>query len=250
MKLPHASSTTCPAFSAVVAAAGQGTRMGGGVRKPFLLLGGQPILEHVLSRLCAARGLAEVVVAVHPDDLDSYRRQSGELKAKFRVTAIVPGGAVRQESVLAALEATSPGVPLVLIHDAVRPLVLPGLVEKVAARAAETGAAIAAVPSVATVKEVDAEGVIVRTPARERLWLAQTPQGFRRDLILEAHRRARADGFVGTDDAQLVERLGHGVVVVEDSPENLKITNPEDLPLAETVLKRQQAADPRLRRTH
>jgi 2-C-methyl-D-erythritol 4-phosphate cytidylyltransferase len=123
-------------------------------------------------------------------------------------------------------------------------------VEKVAARAAETGAAIAAVPSVATVKEVDAKGVIVRTPARERLWLAQTPQGFRRDLILEAHRRARADGFVGTDDAQLVERLGHGVVVVEDSPENLKITNPEDLPLAETVLKRQQAADPRLRRTH
>jgi 2-C-methyl-D-erythritol 4-phosphate cytidylyltransferase len=215
----------------------------GGRRKPSILIGGVPMLHRALCRLCAARGCAEVVLAVHPDDLSAYdARRLGEMRERFRVAAVVPGGRTRQESVWAALQATSESLPLVLIHDAARPLVQPGLVERVAVRAAETGAAIAAVRSVATVKQVDEAGHIVATPPRHSLWLAQTPQGFRRAIIIEAHRRAVADGFVGTDDAQLVERMGLPVVVVEDSPENLKVTTPEDLVLAEAILARQRAA--------
>jgi len=228
-----------PAFSVVVPAAGLGKRMG--ARKPLLELGGWPMIMCTLLRLAAARGCGEIVIAAHPEDLERYAGGWGDqLRGRFGVTAVVPGGQHRQQSVLAGLEASDPSVPLVLIHDAVRPLVQPALVERVAARASEAGAAIAAVPAVATVKEVDAGGRIVGTPPRDTLWHAQTPQGFRRDLILEAHRAARDDGFLGTDDAQLVERTGHAVLVVEDSPENIKITTPEDLTLAEAILKRQQ----------
>jgi len=226
-----------PAFCAVVPAAGSGTRMGGGCRKPMLCLDGAPILLHTLARLRAARGCRAIVLAVHPDDLAFCRDCWGAaLAERFGVRAIVPGGAVRQESVLAALEATDPDTPLALIHDAVRPLVRLDLVEAVAARAAERGAAIAAVPSVATIKEVDGSGRIVATPPRERLWMAQTPQGFDRGLILSAHRAAVEHGLTGTDDALLVEQFGREVVVVEDSPDNIKITTPEDLAVAEAIL--------------
>jgi 2-C-methyl-D-erythritol 4-phosphate cytidylyltransferase len=182
-----------------------------------------------------------VVIAVNQEDLDYYRdRWRAEMQARFGVSAIVPGGAVRQASVLAAIEATDPSAEIVLIHDAVRPLVQVELVEKVAARAAECGAAIAAVPAVATVKEVDAQGIIKNTPPRDRLWIAQTPQGFRRELALQAHRKAQEDGFVGTDDALLVERMGLPVAVVEDRPDNIKITTAQDLAVAEAILRQQR----------
>ncbi len=215
--------------------------MEGRRRKPFLLLDGAPLLLHTLLRLRAARGCGQIVLAAHPDDLRRLRQRWAKyLKAELGVTAIVPGGPTRQQSVLAALDATGPDPPLVLIHDAVRPLVHVDLIEKVARRAADCGAAIAAVPAVATIKEVDPEGVVRSTPDRHRLWLAQTPQAFCRQLILEAHRRARDDGFVGTDDSLLVERIGHKVVVVEDCPDNIKITTGEDLIVAEALLRRQR----------
>ncbi len=215
--------------------------MGAGLRKPLLSLDSIPILLHTLCRLKAASGCKEMVLAVHPLDLVFYtpeRRES--LRAEFGVKAIVAGGATRQESVLTALEATTTGLPLVLIHDAVRPLVEVELIERVALRAGECGAALAAVPAVATIKEVAPDGHVLRTPPRESVWMAQTPQCFRRELIVRAHRQARRDGFVGTDDALLVERLGHRVEVVEGSPENLKITTPTDLAVAETLLRRQR----------
>ena len=285
----------CPAFSIVLAAAGPSVRMGqadrpeaapqGGrpglpgwpllpfkhVRKPYLPLDGVPMLLHCLARLRLARGFAGTVLAVHPEDRNIVAEHWGErLRTGFGVVAIVAGGARRQESVLAALEATAPQPPLVLIHDAARPLVDVSVIEAVAARTAEMGAAIAAAPAVATVKEVGPDalvrrtlprecgaaiaaapavatikevapgGLISATPPRERLWMAQTPQGFRRDLILQAHRHARDEGFVGTDDALLVERLGHPVAVVQDSRENLKITTPADLLAAEAILRGQR----------
>jgi len=237
----HASAERPCTFSAVVPAAGRGERMG--QRKALLKLAGRPMLLHTLERLMAARGCTEVVIAVHPDDLECFTSEwADRLRKEFRVSAIVPGGEYRQQSVLAALEATRAEADLILIHDAARPLVQPQLIEQVAARAAQTGAAIAAVPSVATVKEVNADGRILSTPPRESLWLAQTPQGFRRELILRAHRRAQDEGFLGTDDALLVERMGVPVVIVEDSAENLKITTPADLVVAEVILKRQQDA--------
>ena len=230
-----------PAFSAVVPAAGLGARMRAQSRKPLLPLDGVPILFHTLWRLSLATGCNEIVIAVNRDDLDYYRdRWWGEMRSRFGVSAVVPGGAVRQASVLAALEATDTSAKLVLIHDAVRPLVRVELIEEVAARVAECGAAIAAVPAVATVKEVDPQGIIRDTPPRDRLWMAHTPQGFRRELALQAHRKAREDGFVGTDDALLVERMGLPVAVVEDRPDNIKITTAQDLAVAEAILRLQR----------
>ena len=210
-----------------------------GARKPLMCLDGVPLLLHTLHRLCMARGCLQLVLAVHPDDIDDIRTCTEGLFAVSSApppTTIVEGGANRQESVMKALEATDPEAPLVLIHDAVRPLLRVEVVEAVARRAAESGAAIAAVPALATIKEVDGRGLIRSTPPRDRLWMAQTPQGFRRELALEAHRGARSEGFVGTDDAILAERLGHPVSVVRDRPDNIKITNPEDLAVAEAIL--------------
>jgi 2-C-methyl-D-erythritol 4-phosphate cytidylyltransferase len=218
------------AFSAVVPAAGFGLRMGS--RKPLLPLDGLPILHHALRRLRMAQGCAEVVLAVHPCDA----RELAQSKEELGIAQVVPGGANRQESVLNALQATRPDIPLVLIHDAVRPLVRAAVIEDVARAAAARGAAIAASPAVATIKEVGTDRTVCATPPRERLWMEQTPQGFARELALQAHRKAQEDGFIGTDDASLVERLGHDVVVVEDRPDNIKITTPQDLAIAEAIL--------------
>ncbi|GAG53367.1 unnamed protein product, partial [marine sediment metagenome] len=127
------------------------------------------------------------------------------------------------------------------IHDAVRPLVRPDVVRRVAQAASRCGAAIAAIPATETVKEVAEAGRIVRTPPRRTLWCARTPQGFHRDLILKAHREAAAAGFEGTDDSELVERLGHEVRVVEDHYDNVKITTDQDLAVAEALLRWQES---------
>ncbi len=227
-----------PAFTAVVPAAGVGARMGG--RKPLLPLAEAPILLHALRRLRMARGCAGLVLAVHAEDMEAvagHREEAGRQEDDPPVAAtLVEGGRNRQESVLAALRATDPDVPLVLIHDAVRPLVRLSVIEDVAARAAECGAAIAAAPAVATIKEVGPDGVIRATPPRDGLRMAQTPQGFRREVALEAHLKACRDAFVGTDDSLLVERMGGRVAVVEDRADNIKITTPEDLVVAEAIL--------------
>lgn len=235
---PTASPGPRAAFTAVVPAAGLGVRMGS--RKPLLAIDGVPILFHTLRRLRMASGCAEVVLAAHPEDLDEIRSRKDELG----LTHIVEGGRNRQESVLNALRATNEAIPLVLIHDAVRPLVHVAVIEAVAGRIAGPSspvrAAIAASPAVATIKEVGEDGMILSTPDRDRLWMAQTPQGFTRELALRAHERAAGDGFLGTDDAQLVERLGEPVAMVEDTPDNIKITVLEDLALAAAILAHQR----------
>lgn len=225
-----------PAFSIVVPAAGMGRRMGGR-KKPFLLICGRPVLYYALERLRQAPGCAELVPVVHPDEYESAELRD-ELTARFGITQVAAGGATRQASVLAGLEAVREDLDLVLIHDAVRPLVDPDLVYRVAVAAQQFGAAIAAVPVTDTVKEVKDPDRIVGTLARAGLWFAHTPQGFRKDLILRAHRAAREEGLCATDDAQLVERLGEEVRVVQDTYDNLKITTEEDLALAEAILRR------------
>ena len=162
----------------------------------------------------------------------------GALEAELGVTRVVPGGQVRQQSVMAGLESLGGQYDVVLIHDVARPLVRAQMIERVAAAAAATGAAIAAVRATETVKSVSRSGVIRRTLTRDGLWFARTPQGFRRELILDAHRRAAQQGFTGTDDAQLVERLGEPVAVIEDDCQNIKITTPADLDAAEAILRR------------
>ena len=218
-------------------------------RKPYLMLSGEAVLLRAVRRLRASRGCGEVIVVVHPED---YEAGIGEelcnRLAELDVRKVTRGGATRQESVLAGLRLVDEQFPLVLIHDGVRPLVTATVVERVAAEAERTGAAIAAVRVVATAKDVGTDGTIQRTLSRDGLWLAQTPQGFHRELILRAHLRAREDGFVGTDDSELVERLGLSVSAVEDRSDNIKITTLQDLAVAEAVLRwqaeREQGAEP------
>jgi 2-C-methyl-D-erythritol 4-phosphate cytidylyltransferase len=222
-------------FSAVVAAAGTGRRMGGR-GKALLKLAGRPILYRAIEALRAAPGCAEIVPVLHQDEYDDAGL-AARLRRRYDIRKTALGGPTRQASVLAGLELVSEGLPVVLIHDAARALVDPAVVQQVAEAAAQHGAAIAAVPVAETVKEVDSSGCVRATPARDALWLARTPQGFGKDLILQAHRAARDEGFCATDDAQLVERLGMPVRIVQDSYDNLKITTPEDLAIAEAILR-------------
>ena len=227
----------CPdlRFCVIVPAAGEGRRMGGR-RKPFLMLDGRPVLHHVVERLRQAPGCAEIILVLRPDDA-ADASLCAELRALDGVAGIVPGGATRQDSVAAGLQAVQGDLPVVLTHDAARPLVDPAVVRRVAEVALDCGAAVAAVPATDTVKEVGQGGAIFRTPSRDALWFAHTPQGLRRQLFERAHTAARRDGFCGTDDVQLAERIGAEVTVVQDTYDNIKITSEEDLAIAEAILR-------------
>ncbi|MFO7956111.1 MAG: 2-C-methyl-D-erythritol 4-phosphate cytidylyltransferase [Candidatus Brocadiia bacterium] len=235
----HSHAPSEVSFAVVVPAAGIGVRMGRR-KKPYLTLAGRPILDHTIARLRRAEGCEQIVVVVHESDCrDSCL--AAHLEEQFAVTDLVCGGSTRQASVWAGLQAVRDDLDLVLTHDAVRPMVAPGVVRRVAEAARRDGAAIAAIPARETVKEVDEGGIITGTPPRRRLWYARTPQGFHKELIVKAHRQGRADGCHATDDAQLVERLDEPVTVVEDNYDNLKITTEEDLLIAEAILDWQES---------
>ena len=211
--------------------------MGGaiGVRKQYLELAGEPILVHALRPFLGLPEVRWLVVALPPDDAADPPAWLVRLDARVRVVA---GGAERTDSVRAALAAVPPEADVVLVHDAARPLVTPDVIARVIEAAATGSAAIPGVAVEDTIKEVDVSGAVLGTVDRARLRRVQTPQGFRRELLLEAHRRALAEGLGATDDAALVERIGGRVVVVEGSPDNIKITGPQDLVLAEAILRR------------
>lgn len=221
----------------ILPAAGAGRRLGG-VRKPFLQLAGEPLLLRALRPFLAHPAITAAIVALPEDDAADPPAWLGALDARVRIVA---GGAERTDSVRAALAALPAECEIVLVHDAARPLVTRDIVDRVIRATGVGVGAIAAVPVEDTVKEVGSDGAITGTLDRTRLWRAQTPQGFPRALLEEAHRRALADGLGATDDAALVERIGGRVLVVEGSAENFKITGPLDLPLAEAVLARRRA---------
>ncbi len=214
-------------------AAGAGRRMGG-TRKTFLELAGQPILLRAIRPFLATPEVECVAVALPPDR--AARPPAWLVGADPRVR-VVAGGGTRGESVAAAVAALPERVEVVLVHDGARPLATPELVGRCLRAAAAGRAAVAGVPAVDTLKEVDARGRVVRTLPRDRHWHAQTPQAFPRRLLELALRRARAEGFEGTDDASLVERLSGEVEMVEGEPRNLKVTRPEDLAVAERLLE-------------
>jgi 2-C-methyl-D-erythritol 4-phosphate cytidylyltransferase len=203
-----------------------------GRKKQDIRLGARPVLRWTLDVLDAAREVAGIVVAVPAEDVAAWRRR---LRPCRKVRAVVAGGPERQESVARGLAAVPPGAAWILVHDGARPCITPELVRRVVEATRTHGAAIAALPVAETVKR-GAEGWVKETVPRDGLWTIQTPQGFRAALLREAHRRARADGILGTDDAALVERLGAPVRLVAGLPGNLKITRPEDLPLARRLL--------------
>lgn len=221
---------------AIIPAAGRGSRLGAPSPKQFLPLSGRPILARTLAVFDAASAVDDVVVVVPPGDEARCRATVVEPYGFTKIRAIVPGGSVRQESVVRGLDAIARDASMVVIHDAARPLVTGDLVQRVIEAAATSGAAVAALPVVDTLKRQAPRNGPVTTVDREGLWTAQTPQAFRAALFREAVRRAKVDGFVGTDDAALVERLGLPVALVEGEPFNFKITRAEDLSLAEELL--------------
>ncbi len=228
--------------SVILPAAGLGTRMKGAAaestgtsRKQFMLLEGVPILVHTVRKFVACQHVSEVVVALRAEDLDWVKELLAHEHFQKPVRC-VEGGDTRQHSVENALASLAPDVEIVAVHDAVRPFVDAETISAVILQAAHSGAAIVGIVPVDTVKQVQRH-VVRGTLNRDRLVLAQTPQVFRAGLIREAFQKAREDGFVGTDESSLVERLEQvEVTVVTGSDRNIKITRPSDIDLAELFL--------------
>ena len=248
---------------AIIPAAGLGTRMTSGLaakgkdkekeKKPaatkqFMELRGTPVLIHTLRKFSVNRKVVEVFVALRKPEIEPFRARLEQeapevLKKK---TVFLEGGENRQQSVANALAAVSAAAEdIVLVHDAVRPFLTDEMIYDVIAAAVKYGAAITGVPAMDTVKQVErtAEGAIIKaTIPREKIVMAQTPQGFRYDVLKKAFDEASADGFIGTDEASLVERSGHPVAVVMGSTQNIKITTLADLELAD-FYSRQTASE-------
>ncbi len=218
--------------SVIIPAAGSGRRMGGGTAKQFLPLRGEPVLVRTVRRFSECPLVDEIVIAA--GDVEATRALVGHMP---KVTRIVQGGAERQDSVWAALQAVHSRPRIVAVHDAARPLLTADVLKGVLQAAADHPAQVVAVPVQDTIKQVGPDGVVVATPDRSTLWAVQTPQVFWADVLVRAFRQAIADGFLGTDDASLVERIGVPVRVYRGHPGNLKLTTPTDFRLAELLLE-------------
>ncbi|MGH7863414.1 MAG: 2-C-methyl-D-erythritol 4-phosphate cytidylyltransferase [Candidatus Binataceae bacterium] len=219
--------------SAIVVAAGSGQRLGLDQPKAFVKVGAHSMLARVLATLKSVSTVLEIVVAVPAGAEKSARAQANAAGVAIPVK-ITAGGAERQDSVRIALALTSAESDLVLVHDAARPFATRDLFERCLDAASRSGAAISAIPVADTLKRV-VDGAIAATVARAGLWQAQTPQAFRRNLLVDAHTRAAAQTLGATDDAELVERIGGSVEVVEGSATNIKITTLADLAIARAI---------------
>ncbi|MFQ3588867.1 MAG: 2-C-methyl-D-erythritol 4-phosphate cytidylyltransferase [Chloracidobacterium sp.] len=216
---------------AIVPAGGLGTRFGADRPKQFLELAGVPIIIHTLRRLAACPAISEVIVALPAIACTAFERLIEHFPIEKPLTTVT-GGAERQDSVRLALAAAPTSATVVIVHDAVRPFATTDLMTATIAAAQADRAAVVGHPATDTIKTVR-DGLAYATPPRLTLYAVQTPQAFEAELLREAHAQAEADGFRATDDAMLVERLGVPVRIVPGPRWNLKITHPDDLPLAE-----------------
>lgn len=223
----------------IIPAAGSGSRMQKEIPKPFLKLKGRSILERTIRAFLPLASLQQVIVATSEDFLDATRKILDPLLSERIAGQAVIGGRQRQHSIHNALHVTA-DVDLVLIHDAVRPFVKLEHIEACCRAAFETGAALLGIPSKDTLKRVDERHHVQETPPRSFMWQAQTPQVFRKALVMKAYEHADRDQFTGTDDASLVERLGEPVKMVEGDRMNMKLTYPLDLELAELIIDKMQ----------
>jgi len=224
--------------AAIIVAAGKGVRMQDSMPKQYLPLAGLPIIAHTLT-IFGNCDLVDHSYLIIPRDDFVYCRQS--ILDRIKLTGsvkLVSGGARRQESVYRGLQQIDPACRIVIIHDGVRPFVQHDQIAACINGAEEFGSCILGIPAYDTLKQVDKSGNIVNTRARDSIWLAQTPQAFRYDLIKKAHDRARLDCYHGTDDASLVERLGATVKIIRGSRSNIKITNQEDIIIARALLEK------------
>jgi len=226
-----------PLITAVIVAAGKGERMGTLLPKPFLALAGVPLLIHTVRNLLRSPLITKLIIVVAAER-EAFVQDLLERHGPFSVPiGLVHGGRERQDSVRLGLAALDPACEIVVIHDAARPFIAAEIVDRSVAAAVEVGGALVAIPVKDTLKQVDEDNTVLATVPRQRLWLAQTPQTFRVQLIREAHARALSEGIIATDDAALLERIGAQVKVVLGDPLNFKITTPDDLRLAEAILQ-------------
>ncbi len=221
-------------FAVILAAAGKSTRFQDHRRKkPFIELAGRPVWVRSAELFTNRDDVAQTIIAVAPDDLDWFKEKFRPNLAFMNID-IVTGGAERTETVQKALAHVKPDAEFVAVHDAARPLIVSEWVDAIFAAAVRHGAAIPAIPVTSTLKRTGADQRILETVPRDQLWMAQTPQVFRREWLLEAY--AQRGDFQATDDAQLVERLGHPVQIVPGSSMNIKITTAEDFRMAEALV--------------
>jgi 2-C-methyl-D-erythritol 4-phosphate cytidylyltransferase len=223
---------------ALIPAAGMGKRMGKAVSKQFLFLGDKPVLAHTLLAFQRSSDVDEIIPILSEDDMESCLRDVIEAFHLTKVKTLVVGGKERQDSVFNGIRKLSKDAVVVLVHDGVRPFVTPDMITECVSSARRGDSVAVGVPLKDTVKEVDEHGVVRRTLDRNRLWSIQTPQAFPAGILRKAYEEAFKRRQYGTDDATLVERAGHNVRVIMGSYENIKITTPEDLILAEEILKR------------
>jgi len=229
---------------AILPAGGSGKRIHSRRPKQYLPVGGVPLLVQTIAVFQRSPLIHEILLVVPREDIRRVRSRFVEPYDFSKVSQVLGGGRERQDSVKNGLDAVGDDCDIVLIHDGVRPFISGSLIRLMIREAAAHGAATAGVPVKETVKRVDPEGSVLETLDRRALWLTQTPQAFRRSVILEAHRTAFRDRFYGTDDASLVERMGHPVRMVPATYENIKITTREDLLLAEFLIGARRGKTP------
>jgi 2-C-methyl-D-erythritol 4-phosphate cytidylyltransferase len=224
-----------PRFAVILPAAGKSRRFRDQhYKKPFAALEGRPVWMHVADRFANRSDVAQTLLVIAPEDREYFAEKFGGNAAMLGIE-VVEGGEERYDSVQRALERVNPDIDFIAVHDAARPCIAAEWIDAVFAAAERSGAAILAAPVHGTLKRANADQTIAETVARDKLWEAQTPQVFRRQLLIDAY--ARRGSLPATDDAQLVERLGQKVTIVTGSPMNIKITTKEDLRIAAALLK-------------
>ena len=226
--------------SAIIVAAGKGIRMNNVLRKQYISFMGRPVLGHTLLLFDACRMIDKICLVIPAEDENFCRKKIIQPLGLIKEVSVIHGGNERQDSVYNGIRSLDEKTcSIVVIHDGVRPFVRNEHLEACITNAKKSGACILGVPAVDTVKKVNETGYIDKTVARDNIWFAQTPQAFRYPLIKKAHEIARAEGLTGTDDSYLVERLGKKVKIINGDRNNIKITDKQDLILAEALLKRQ-----------
>ena len=221
--------------SAIIVAAGKGVRMKGTMRKQYLDLSGRPVLAHSIMAFDLCSLVEEIFLVVPEEDVEYCQKKILSLLDLKTCINLVPGGAKRQDSVYNGLQAIKKNTETVVIHDGVRPFIHPEDLKACILGSKKYGACILATAAIDTLKRVGESDFILTTLPRENIWLAQTPQAFQYDLIIKAHETARRYGYIGTDDASLVEKLEEDVKIINGSRFNIKITKKEDLDIAKAM---------------
>ena len=224
--------------TAIILAAGKGSRMNAGMNKQFILLSGKPLLAHTLEAFQNCRAIDSIILVAGREELKLCQEQIVDVYGFDKVDKLVEGGSVRQQSVFNGIMQLQENCSVVVIHDGARPIVPGRIIERCIEGAEEYGAVSAGIPAKETIKVLDSKGFVKYTPERDKVWITQTPQAFKPEIIRKAHKSAAAEGISGTDDAFLVEITGMKVKMIECSYENIKVTTPEDIIIAETLMSK------------